>query len=388
MILTSTTMSCPLLSDTLDLIVDQLHDDPATLKACCLSSKSWAPRTRRHLFASVQFGPPGPTIESWMETFPDPLNTPARYTRTLIILDIRPAVAAAAIQWIRAFQNVARLHIVALARAESDKDLSLAQLNGLSPAVKSLRMGFDSTPLSEVFDFMCSFPSLEDLALFHIGREDDSDQWCCPQTSPSFSGSLMLGGMWGIGPIAYRLMELPNGLRFTKVALVCVDEEDFEWVDELVSGCSDTLEDLNVTCNFPGVYPPPPLLVGSSPLCSDAPASSFDLSTATKLKGLTFQCTQPGVQWITTALETTQPKDIPQISIHLVDTALENMAEEVIQEWKDLDRLLVQSYLSHPISLRVASVPDEDGLYLSEYMMILLPGLTRRGLVDVVEPSS
>ncbi|KAF9789198.1 hypothetical protein BJ322DRAFT_1000595, partial [Thelephora terrestris] len=41
--------------EILDLVTDNLSDEPSTLKACCLVSKSWVPRTRKHLFASVKF---------------------------------------------------------------------------------------------------------------------------------------------------------------------------------------------------------------------------------------------------------------------------------------------------------------------------------------------
>ena len=50
-----TTMSCTLPPEILDLIIDHLHDEPATLKTCCVVSKSWVPRTRKHLFALVEF---------------------------------------------------------------------------------------------------------------------------------------------------------------------------------------------------------------------------------------------------------------------------------------------------------------------------------------------
>jgi len=50
-----TTMSRSLPPEILDLIVDHLHDEPTALKACCLVSKSWVPRTWNHLFALVEF---------------------------------------------------------------------------------------------------------------------------------------------------------------------------------------------------------------------------------------------------------------------------------------------------------------------------------------------
>ncbi|KAF9642569.1 hypothetical protein BDM02DRAFT_3078319, partial [Thelephora ganbajun] len=57
--LTQTTMSNPhqvhLPPEIFDYIVDFLHDTPETLKQCCLVSKSWVPRTRKYLFADIEF---------------------------------------------------------------------------------------------------------------------------------------------------------------------------------------------------------------------------------------------------------------------------------------------------------------------------------------------
>ncbi|KAF9644347.1 hypothetical protein BDM02DRAFT_3103092, partial [Thelephora ganbajun] len=41
--------------ETLDYIVDFLHDNRETLEQCCLVSKSWVPRARKHLFADIKF---------------------------------------------------------------------------------------------------------------------------------------------------------------------------------------------------------------------------------------------------------------------------------------------------------------------------------------------
>ena len=48
------TMTRYLLPGVLDLIVNHLHDEPTALRACCLVSGSWAPRSWMHLFAHVK----------------------------------------------------------------------------------------------------------------------------------------------------------------------------------------------------------------------------------------------------------------------------------------------------------------------------------------------
>jgi len=70
--------------EILDLTVDHLHDEPIALKACCLVSKSWVPRTREHLFARVEFRGTELPVERWKKNFPDPSNSPVHHTRTLL----------------------------------------------------------------------------------------------------------------------------------------------------------------------------------------------------------------------------------------------------------------------------------------------------------------
>ena len=83
-----------------------------TLKACCLASKSWVPRARKKLFRGVTFRSPD-NLKAWRETFPDPFDSPARYTHSLFI-DCPQVIFAAVAgnsDWIQAFCNVVYLRV-------------------------------------------------------------------------------------------------------------------------------------------------------------------------------------------------------------------------------------------------------------------------------------
>ena len=54
--------------ELLDYIVDLLRDSQGVLGNCCLVSKSWIPRTRRHLFENIRFDT-GKREQSWKEMF-------------------------------------------------------------------------------------------------------------------------------------------------------------------------------------------------------------------------------------------------------------------------------------------------------------------------------
>ena len=251
-VLMHATMSPSLPPEILDLIVDHLHDEPTALKACCVVSKSWIQRTRTHLFASVQFHPSTSSIELWKKAFPDPSNSPAHHTRSLVIGGIPIVTAADADEggWIRTFHNLVHLHLESPRR----EDVSLVPFHGISATLRSLRLVCTSP---DILDLMCSFPLLEDLALISPSR--GSDAWNIPPTSPKLTGFLdlsMFGGirpLAGIRPFAGRLLSLPNGLHFTKIAVRL--DEGIHSVIDLVSMCSNTLESISVFYYTPGMPP-------------------------------------------------------------------------------------------------------------------------------------
>ena len=158
-------MSLSLPPEILDLIFDHLRNELNTLRACCLVSKSWIMLARRHLFSRVKFCSSGSTLKSWMRAFPDPSNSPAPYTRTLRLFHLETVNTAIsdARSWVRAFSRIVELQVQVV---EIDNDLvSLPQLHGLAPTLKSLTLFYPSFPHPQTLDFICSFPLLEDLSV-------------------------------------------------------------------------------------------------------------------------------------------------------------------------------------------------------------------------------
>ena len=245
-------MSRPLPPEIHDLIVDFLHDERSALKACCVVSKSWVPRARHHLFAHIVFhahprthphmrGPP--QIHQWVKTFPDPSNSPAPYTRSLVICGSLTLIAPN-VSWIRAFSGIVRLHLDTYGEPHS----VLISLGGFSHTLKSLHLTFkDSFPPSEIFGFVCSFPLLDDLFLAPSDNLKIVHEWSIPSTSPKFTGILHLAPANGLNCAARYLVQLPHGLHFTKIVLF-FKGKDAEAVTDLVSSCSETLESLRVGC--------------------------------------------------------------------------------------------------------------------------------------------
>jgi hypothetical protein len=102
----------------------------------------------------------------------------------------------------------------------------------------------------------------------------------------------------------------------------------------------------------------------------------LDLSKPTKLKGLLFQCGVLNIGWITTVLQTVQSDHLQWITVHAYGTLVNLVEETVLQEWQELDCLLVQFWATHSIRPKIK--------YEVRKGQRLLPELVRRGLFDLV----
>ena len=245
-------MACSLPPEILDLIVDHLRDKPSALKKCCVLSKSWVPRTRRHLFARIRFHYARRSIESWKLAFPDPSSSLAQHARTLSFREQNPSALAdpGVGCWIRALHRVEYLRVNTLGRSHG---VSFVQFHGFSPTLKSLTLTHTSIPLQEIFNLICSFPLLEDLGLITVSPKRDADGWSIPSTSPKLTGYLKVNG--GLRSVVRRLCDLPSGLHFSKIR-VSHDNEEPTSATDLVSRCSDTLKSLIISHYASGGFVP------------------------------------------------------------------------------------------------------------------------------------
>ena len=91
------------------------------------------------------------------------------------------------------------------------------------------------------------------------------------------------------------------------------------------------------------------------------------------------------IRWITVALQTVKSKNLRQITIHSPLTIPDPAGKVVRREWQDLDHLLVQFWTSNSIRSQVMYEPEEGRKDITDHASSLLPELTRRGLVDLVE---
>ena len=244
--------------EILDNITDLLHSEPKALRNCCLVSKSWVPRTRKHIFFDISF-PSSGKITRWKKTFPDPANSPAYHVRTLFF-GCPEAIEEADVEeleggWIQSFSHIEELRVSDMNYAPA-RSFSLDLFHKSSPSLKSLRVFSTALPLSQILNFVCSLPLLEDLALTVYDRfaisGDELTPAFSPSTSPPLTGTLEFPLQRGMTDAARRLLDLPNGLRFRKFDLIWRDEEDLRWTEKLVVACSNTLEYLDISQGWGG----------------------------------------------------------------------------------------------------------------------------------------
>ena len=372
-------MSSALLSDILDLIVDALCNKPAALKACCLVSKSWIPRTRRHLFLCIEFNSDRSHIKSWARAFPDPSNSPARHTRKFHILGLKTITSTDAPIHIPSFCRLTELKLQIY--APDNRGISLAPLHRILPILKSLLLSYSYFPPWEVLDLICSFPLLEDLSVRSNGTVSSANTWNIPLISPRFTGSLRLDYETSV---ARRLFDLSNGLHFSKITLV-FPMQDIELTRDLVLRCSETMESLRIDY-YPHLSPHPllrptkNLLPPIGPFTSRLPLPP-DLSNAAKLQDIEICWSRIDAQWITITLQTAPSKSLRQITLQVFTNFVPGiLTEERLRELGELDCSLVQLWNAYSILPRILCYDYQEGTVPK-----LFPELVRRGVVLEVE---
>jgi len=203
-----TTMSNPhrshLPPEIHDYIVDHLHDEPEALKQCCLVSKSWIPRSRKHLFANIVFYTRRHP-RAWKEAFPDLSRSPVHYTHTLAIDPLKTfaMVNAGEDAWAHI---LSRVLWSGLNGCHNKSEISIAPFYRFSSSLKSLRVVTLATLNSKIFNHIWCLPLLENLT--SIGH-DISTIECA----------------WWL-------------------------KKDLRWIVALLAGCHDTLECLDIECRM------------------------------------------------------------------------------------------------------------------------------------------
>lgn len=132
------------------------------------------------------------------------------------------------------------------------------------------------------------------------------------------------------------------------------------------------------------------------PFLAPPESSPADLSNAVKIGDAVFRLRSLGVEWVAMILRTITPKhqNLRQISIYVrFDSGLTStgadvrqvVGEQIVGEWSDLDRLLVQLWESHSIRPKIISTTPNEEQGTKDCILCLLPEITKRDWMFVVE---
>jgi len=108
----------------------------------------------------------------------------------------------------------------------------------------------------------------------------------------------------------------------------------------------------------------------------------LDLSKLTRLKVVWMS--GPSIRWIITTLQTAESTNLRQIIIQ-ISAPLGASTELFYREWQDLDRLLLEFWTLRSVRPRIEYMAEKAGCELRELAPRLLPELTGRGAVNLVE---
>ena len=314
----------------------------------------------------------------WKSHFP---KSPAPRVRSLSI----GAVTARALKYIRHFDQLEELSVNDGGWKKIANPISLAQLRGVSPTLKSLHLIRYSASLSEVFDFIRSFPYLETLHLdARVPFGTDFDLQATSLTSPRMTGSLVLEvPMNGeIGSIINRLLAFRGGLHFTKIELRCPVVTDGSTM-KLVSRCFHTLKFLHVEYTGGNVsFLVLPMVDRSrltpsltDPILSLDSPEGLNLFRAKKLEVVELRWNRPEVKWISETLVTVRRNTIRRVNVCVNPNFI---LYTPTQEWYELDLVLDKLWSQLSIVIRISCSE-----ILQTRASTLLPVYMRRMLTQV-----
>ncbi|KAF9786121.1 hypothetical protein BJ322DRAFT_769114 [Thelephora terrestris] len=258
-----------------DYIIDLLHDEPETHRQCCLVSRIWVPRTRKHLFGTIRFKSSA-DLDARKKAFQNSLSSPTYHTRCLVVNCTRVAATILGEPGrVQSFSNVVRLEL----------------------------SSYFTTPLySEVFGFISSLPLLEDLEIKSVRVCNDA---CVFQhsTSPPSTGTLGIYVARGMEFAARQLLDLPNGCHFRRLDCAWYLEDDVRWVRALVEGCAGTLQYVHLERD----------------VAKTSRAGPIDFPKATKLREVTFRPRNLGDVSTAVSLRTltSDHRDLRQVLIYV-----------------------------------------------------------------------
>jgi hypothetical protein len=116
--------------------------------------------------------------------------------------------------------------------------------------------------------------------------------------------------------------------------------------------------------------------------------ASIDLSEAIRLKEVKFIFEAFKDVWTTASLKTITSKhtQFKKVSMFIcMEEYIGFIGRDILDQWMDFDRVLVQLWELHAIHTRVDYSIEQEEKEAREYIGILLPEMTKRGRIEMAD---
>ena len=258
--------------ELIDHIIDHVNDRE-TLKACSLVCSQWSPRSRKYLFAHVDFTLGD--LQLWCARIRPGPSGPSSLVEVLTISEYCPSSTSFSPIWIRSsiltdaashFRSFSALRALEVCRWPSmNADCTLSMLQSFGSSLENVtRLTMEEVTIhpSILAMFVGHFPSLDDLSISVIKilrtLEGADDLY------PGFRGEIIPTHPRGKFSVSSLLgYQVPKGVfeaivllepRFHQVSLANVGY--YAWRDywPLVEACAESLEELRILANVIGEW--------------------------------------------------------------------------------------------------------------------------------------
>jgi hypothetical protein len=247
--------------ELIDGVLDHLHGDIDSLRACALTSSAWLSTTRYHLFSNVSFESEA-SVFRWTQAFSAPSGIPT-YVQDLHLscVSLLDDVSNGPFD-LSAFTRLKGLYIggseVTPIRHRGPSGGYFQRIAHLpSTSLRTLSLYCSLMPVPGVFSVIRHFPRLDNLHLKCIAVVSSGDTVDTKtEASPSFRGTLTLASHLSYKPLVSNLLAFPGGIHFTRLDLAVLWGDELPHLRELVDACSHTITSLRINIDLGKLNPP------------------------------------------------------------------------------------------------------------------------------------
>ncbi|OCH95832.1 hypothetical protein OBBRIDRAFT_800394 [Obba rivulosa] len=359
-----------------DYIIDFLHNDPASLKACSLVHRSWVPTARLHIFENVNLLTPRmcASFDRLMETsthlgaYVKEFNVAKLTTTGMSAQDRTAALAMAERVLPRIFTHLAYVRAFSV----SCLDVDVAMIISLAPhpSVEELVLEYCQFPaFGDFVDLFHSFPRLRTLSMRGVTWRD-TELGARARPEPPRLQSVVLGKDMDTATLTRWMLAESLHRDIESLSVACVTEDNVIAVEPFLEALGPSLRDLEFHWFCSGMYVTLP--------------SSFTIEGCTRLRSLSlhspvaFDCC--ALPWVTTLLSHLSSEGIESISLKL-----RLLGDLNAIDWEAVEKILTDPKFK---SLRTLAVQvllwqgnNDDLAEVKSDIRARLPQLESKGIV-------